>query len=166
MDYEVELVDLQEQRTAVVRGHATLDGIADFLGGAFGVVSRALDEHATGPAGPPFAQYATATDGFDVEAGFPVGGRVGGLADGPVEGTVEGAADGVVAGELPGGRAARTLHRGSYAGVAAAYDALGGWLTENGYRPAGAPWESYLDGPDVDEPRTIVYLPCVAIRRG
>ena len=162
MDYEVELVDLQEQRTAVVRGHATYDRIADFLGGAFGAVSRALDERATRPAGPPFAQYAAATDGFDVEAGFPVGS----LADGPAEGAIVGGDDGVVAGELPGGRAARTLHRGSYAEVGAAYDAVGGWLTDNGYRPAGAPWECYLDGPDVDEPRTVVYLPCVAIRQG
>ena len=25
---------------------------------------------------------------------------------------------------------------------------------------AGAPWESYIDGPEVAEPRTLVYLPC------
>ena len=37
---------------------------------------------------------------------------------------------------------------------------------DDGYRPSGAPWESYLDEPDVSEPRTMVYLPCVAIRHG
>ena len=72
----------------------------------------------------------------------------------------------VAAGVLPGGRTARTLHHGAYSDVAAAYDALSIWLTDDGYRPSGAPWESYLDGPDVAEPRTMVYLPCVAIRHG
>ena len=32
MGYDMELVDLQEQQTAVVRGHVTFEGIADFLG--------------------------------------------------------------------------------------------------------------------------------------
>ena len=151
MGYEVELVDLQEQQTAVVRGHVTLDDVADFLGGAFEEVVRTLGSQGSAPAGPPFAQYAVRSDGFDVEAGFPT--------RSPVEPTGR-----VTPGDLPGGQVARTLHHGAYGEVAAAYDALGAWLTDNGYRPAGAPWESYLDGPDVAEPRTIVYFPCVAIR--
>lgn len=29
---------------------------------------------------------------------------------------------------------------------------------------AGAPWECYLDGPEVPEPRTGVFIPCVPAR--
>jgi effector-binding domain-containing protein len=153
MGYDVELVDLQEQSTAVVRGHVTFEGVADFLRDAFGEVAQALESQGIRTAGPPFAQYAVRSDGFDVEAGFPAGA--------PVE-----PSGGVAPGVLPGGRTARTLHQGAYSEVPAAYDALATWATDDGYRPSGAPWESYLDGPDVPEPRTMVYLPCVAIRHG
>ena len=153
MGYDVELVDLQEQRTAVVRGHVTFEGIPDFLSAAFGEVGQALAGQGLRSAGPPFAQYAVRSDGFDVEAGFPTSAAVE-------------PSGGVTPGELPGGRAARTLHRGPYSEVPAAYDALATWATDDGYRPSGAPWESYLDAPDVPEPRTMVYLPCVAIRHG
>ena len=151
MGYDVELVDLQEQSTAVARGHVTLEGIADFLGAAFGEV--ALASQGVRTAGPPFAQYAVRSDGFEVEAGFPTVAAV--------EPT-----GGVTPGVLPGGRTARTLHHGPFDQGAAAYDALATWVTDDGYRPSGPPWESYLDGPDVPEPRTMVYLPCVAIRHG
>jgi hypothetical protein len=30
----------------------------------------------------------------------------------------------------------------------------------SGHRPTGAPWETYLDGPEVPEPRTTVAWPC------
>jgi effector-binding domain-containing protein len=153
MGYDVELVDLQEQRTAVVHGHVLYEDIAEFLNGAFHEVAEALAQQDAGPAGPPFAQYAVRSDGFDVEAGFPT--------SAPVEPVGR-----VVPSLLPGGRAARTVHRGAYSEVAAAYDALAAWVTDDGYRPDGAPWECYLDEPDVPDRRTMVYLPCVAIRHG
>jgi effector-binding domain-containing protein len=56
---------------------------------------------------------------------------------------------------------ARTVHRGAYDELGLTYEALEKWVVENGYRVTGAPWESYLDEPDVAEPRTEVYLPCV-----
>ena len=66
---------------------------------------------------------------------------------------------------LPGGHAARVLHQGPYDGVAGAYEAAEKWVVENGLRPSDAPWECYLDGPDVAEPRTEVFLPCVEAHR-
>jgi effector-binding domain-containing protein len=153
MGYDMELVDLQEQQTAVVRGHVAFDGIADFLSGAFGEVTQALQSQSVSTAGPPFAQYAVRSDGFDIEAGFPTATSVAPTGR-------------VTPGVLPAGRTARTLHHGAYSDVVAAYDALGAWLPEDGYRPSGAPWESYLDAPDVPQPRTMVYMPCVAVRHG
>lgn len=145
--YQVEVVELEPQHSAVVRGHVTVDGLPGFLGGAYGEVMGVLSGQHLSPSGPPFARYEQTADGFEVEAGFPVAGTV----------TPSGR---VAAGELPGGPAACVMHHGSYDEVAAAYEAAGEWLATNGYVPAGEAWESYLDGPDVPEPRTLVHFPC------
>lgn len=150
MRYETQFVDLQAQPSGVVRGHAAHEGISDFLGGAFGEVIAALDEQGLHPTGAPFGSYVPAEDGgWDIEAGFP-------------SSDVVKPSGRVVASELPGGRAARTLHVGSYAAVGAAYEAAMSWLTEEGYVMVGAPWECYLDGPEVAEPRTEVFIPCTS----
>ena len=144
MAYEISIVELPEQDVAVVRGHVAVDGIGEFLGGAFGEIMGALD--GVHIVGPPFARYAMPDEGFDVMAGFPVSGPV------PTSGRVE-------ADRLPGGPAATTMHVGSYEAVAAAFEAVQGWVAENGYVVAGDPWESYLDEPDVPDPRTLVTFP-------
>ena len=148
MSYVIDLVDLQEQPAAAVRGHVPADGIAGFLGEAFGEVARVTAEQGLRVAGAPFGRYRPTGDGgMDVEAGFPVRGEV--TSSGRVEPVI-----------LPGGRMARTLHVGDYAQVGAAYAAVQTWLVENGYVGAGEPWESYLDGPDVPQPRTELFFPC------
>lgn len=148
MRYETQFVDLQAQHTAVVRAHVAHDGIADFLGPAFGEVIAVLDEQGLHPTGAPFGTYVPAEDGgWDIEAGFPCSDVA--KPSGRVEAT-----------ELPGGRAARTMHVGAYGDVGAAYEAAMAWLTEEGCVMAGPPWECYLDGPEVAEPRTEVFIPC------
>jgi effector-binding domain-containing protein len=152
MRYETQFVDLQAQQAAVVRGHVRTEEIADFLGGAFGEVINVLDKQGLHPTGAPFARYSQPLDGsFDVEAGFPCSEPVS--SEGRVEAAV-----------LPGGRAARTLHVGPYGDVGAAYEAATDWLTEEGHEVAAAPWECYLDGPEVPEPRTEVFIPCAPVR--
>ena len=158
------MADLQEQHAAVVCGQVTMDRIADFLGGAFSEVMQVVAAQDLHPTGPPFARYRFLdVDGgpggtpvglreLDVEAGFPVSGSVTGA------GRVE-------ASTLPGGHVATTLHVGSYTDLGAAYDAAHQFLTDEGYEVAGAPWESYLDEPEVAEPRTEVFMPCRPLRR-
>jgi effector-binding domain-containing protein len=147
---EIAVTEAATRPAAVVRGHTAGADLPAFLGAAFGDVLRTLADQGRQPAGPPFGRYRPTGAGFDVEAGFP--------ADGPVR-----AAGRVAATELPGGATATVLHRGSYDSVGAAYDALQAWVRDHGYQATGEPWESYLDGPDVAEPRTLVSLPC---RRG
>jgi effector-binding domain-containing protein len=142
----VEGVTLPAQPVAVVRGHATLGDLPGFLDAAFEETLAALTAQGDEPAGPPFARYRIAGDGFDVEAGFPASAAV----------TATGR---VVPAELPGGPAAQVRYRGPYPGVARAYEAGQRWLGEHGHAPADVPWESYLDEPDVAEPRTVVCLP-------
>jgi effector-binding domain-containing protein len=143
----VELTEASARPAAVVRGHADAAGLPAFLGAAFDSVLRALADQHRHPAGPPFARYRPSGNGFDVEAGFP--------ADGTVH-----AAGQVLPIELPGGTVATALHRGSYDSVGETYDALRRWLDEHGAEPAGETWESYLDGPEVPQPRTLVSVPC------
>jgi effector-binding domain-containing protein len=133
----------------VVREHVDLARLPEFLGGAFSDVMRTLGAQGLTPAGPPFARYHPDADGFDVEAGFPT-------SEPPVP------AGRVDVDMLPGGPAATVLHRGAYEAVADAYDVATRWLADNGYVPAGEPWETYLDEPAVAEPRTIVHMPCRA----
>ena len=158
--YEVRMADLQEQRAAVVCGRLTMDRIAEFLGGAFAEVMQSVSAQGLHPAGPPFARYrfldgqGVAAGGqveLDIEAGFPVSGTL----------TPTGRGE---ASTLPGGHVATTLHVGSYDALGAAYDAAQQFLTDEGYEVAGAPWECYLDGPDVPEPRTEVFMPCRPLR--
>jgi effector-binding domain-containing protein len=145
MDYEIEVVEVEEQDTAVFRGHVAHSGIGDFLGLAFRQVMGALGSAPV--AGPPFARYEMTDDGWDIEGGFPV--------PAPFPGAGQ-----VVGSTLPGGLVAHTTHVGSYLELGQAYSAVEAWLEANDYEPAGPPWEAYLDEPTVDEPRTLVVCPC------
>ena len=147
MEYTIEQVQLAEQHAAVVRGRVPTEQIAGFLGEAFGEVMGALGAQALTPAGPPFGLYSPPSDdGFEVLAGFPASGTV--VATGRVVDWV-----------MPGGAAVQTMHVGAYEDVVAAYQAIEAYLPEHGLVPAGPPWESYLDEPEVAEPRTIVTWP-------
>lgn len=145
----IQVSERDEEFAAVVRGHATEGELPSFLGGAFGAVLEELGRQGIAVAGPPFARYRPVDDGFDVEAGFP--------AAGPVA-----AAGRVVPSALPGGPVATTVHQGGYAGLGQTYSEMEQWLPSHGYAVSGPPWESYLDGPDVAEPRTQLSFPCVA----
>ena len=147
MSYEIRIETRPEQAAAVVRGMVATDELPEFLGSAFGEVGAVLARQSVFPAGPPFGRYRMLADGFDVEAGFPTTGEV--APDGRVEPLV-----------LPGGDIAETVHIGSYSDISAAYTAVLSWLEGEGREPAGAPWEIYLDAPDVPDPRTVVCFPC------
>lgn len=145
MSYEVEVVERSVQDTAVVRGRVAHDGVGAFIGAAFGEVMAAVGSVPI--VGPPFCRMDMTGDEFLLEVGFPV-------AE-PIE-----PAGRVVPSTLPGGEVATALHTGPYDQVGPVYFAVEEWLRANGYESTGAPWEAYLDGPEVPEPRTIVSWPC------
>lgn len=147
MTYDIRLESTQEQAVAVVTETVPVAGIGRFVGEAFSLVMQALQAQHTFPVGPPFARYRMLDGSFEVSAGFPV----------PVPVAASGR---VVAASLPGGAAATTTHVGSYDTVAQAYDAVMAWLPTQGQVVAGDPWETYLDGPEVAQPRTVVHVPC------
>jgi effector-binding domain-containing protein len=55
----------------------------------------------------------------------------------------------VVASHLPSGTVATTVHRGSFADLGAAHDAVVGWCVANGHQRSGVRWEVY--GPHNDD---------------
>jgi len=144
MPYEVEVVEREPQVAAVVAGRVPHDGVGPFIGEALGEVIRTVGEAAV--VGPPFCKVDVDRDGFFLEAGFPV--------RAPIDPTGR-----VVRSRLPGGEVATILHVGPYDGVPPAYAALEQWMSDNGMTAAGRPWEEYLDGPEVPEPRTVVCWP-------
>ncbi len=147
--YSMQTADLETQVTAVVRGHIADEEIRDFLSTAFTEVARAVQEADVAPTGPPFARFHNAHRGFDIEAGFPV-----------TEPTQPPTYSRHVArSALPEGRVVRTMHVGEYGAVGMAHEALAEWVLDNGYVATGAPWECYLDGPNVGKARTVVYQP-------
>ncbi len=151
MTHEVTLLELVEQPTAVVCGQLTVAELPAWLGVVFGEVIGVLTAQGLAPAGMPFCRYRPVAGGFDVEAGFPCSAPVS------AQGRVEPSA-------LPAGPAATTRHVGPYEGLGDAYAAVEQWLAEHGRQVAGAPWEYYLDGPEVppEHIRTDVVFPCTS----
>lgn len=137
------MVPIDETVVAVRVGEVGHDAVGPFVGEALAALAPVV-----GPAisGAPLARYDIIEGGFRVEAGWPV----------------SSAPDGVDVITLPAGEAAQTLYVGPYSGLGAVYAALEQWFADTGHVMAGAPWETYLDGPEVAEPRTIVTWPCRA----
>ena len=147
MDYHVTLTELHDQPAVVVHGEVPMGGVGPFISKALERVMTKLSQAGAFPVGPPFARYDMHDGMFMIDAGFPCDAT-----------HVDG--DGVHPMHLPAGLAVTTLHRGGYEQVSAAYTALQQWMRDNGYEPAGAPWETYLDSPEVPEPRTVITWPC------
>lgn len=141
---EIRVEERVPQETAVVVGRVPHDGVGPFIGEALGEIIGVVGEGAV--AGPAFCRIEMDGNAFLLEAGFPL------LA--PIEPSGR-----VVPSRLPGGEVATVLHVGSYDGVPPAYFAIEQWLSESGFTAARRPWEEYLDGPDVPEPRTVVCWP-------
>ena len=135
-----QLVTLDPTPAAVVRETVPMAVLTNFFSRAFHAVMAAAQEQGIPVVGPPFGMYyGMPSDTVDVAAGFPTAG--------PVQPTGS-----VTATTLPGGRAARVLHTGTYDSLGETYDPLMAWFQEQGLTPADVMWESYLNEPSPDAP--------------
>ncbi len=146
VDYEVILEQVDAQNAAVIRETLARDAVPGFLGGAYAEIFEALATQGIMASGPPFARYRVEGETFRVTAGVPFQGSV--TAVGRLE-----------SGDLPAGQVASTVHVGSYDALPEAFHAVMEWVARHGLLVSGDPWESYLDGPEVDLPRTRVCFP-------
>jgi effector-binding domain-containing protein len=98
---------------------------------AFEQVWAYLNHQPSVTVGAPIARYLAIEDErIELEAGFPVAEELAG--NGPVYAAV-----------LPEGRAATTMHHGSYERLPEAHAGLRAWMAAEGYRAVGLPYEVY-----------------------
>ena len=158
MTVAIELLTRQPQPAVAIRAVVPMSelDVGELFGAALGRLFPYLGEHGLSLAGAPYARYAEfGPERADVEFGVP-------LAE-PAPGLPPLAADGEIGStELPGGEVATYLHVGPYPDLGRAYQAVEAWFTKSARSPGGAPWESYVVGPDeVDQdPSRLETLVC------
>ena len=132
----IEIIELEPQRALVVRRTVPQAKLGDFFSEILPKIRGAIRAQGSTPAGPPFARYYNSDPAaFDTEAGIPI---LGSFMETETE---------VRLTRLPGGRAAKTLHIGTYETLAQEYRRIEAWLTAKRLRAGEGPWESYVDDP-------------------
>lgn len=131
-----QILQTSEQHAAIIRFTIPREQIATVMGPGIGELMATLAAQFIMPAGPFFSHHLRMDPMvFDFELGVPVVSPV--TASGRVE-----------QGGLPGGKVARTVYRGSYDGLGAAWVEFEGWIARNGLMPRPDLWESYVAGPE------------------
>ena len=141
MDYTVSRKELATQPVLVVRRRVRRAEIAATVAAELPKVFLHAQQRGIAIAGYPITRYLETSVGLvTLEAGMRVTAHSGEWTASEGEGDV-------LAETLPGGPAAMTIHFGPYDQLEAAYAALEEWIAANGFHPAAAPWEAYLNDP-------------------
>lgn len=135
MTWSITTKEITAQPVLLVRRRVKRSEIAKMIGESLPLVFLHAQKTGAALAGPPFARYLDWGPGMTMEAGMPVA-SPGTVAEGDV-----------LADTLPGGLVATTMHEGPYDLLSDAHAAIQQWVEEQGLKPAGAPWESYLTDP-------------------
>jgi AraC family transcriptional regulator len=157
MEYTISRQELVAQPVLVVRRRVRRAEIAATIGAEIPKVFIYAQQRGIAIAGYPITRYReTSISLVTLETGMRVTAGDGSWTGAEGEGEV-------LAETLPGGPAAVTIHSGPYEQLPAAYAALEEWIVANGFQPADAPWEAYLndpaDHPDPQEWKTEVCWP-------
>jgi AraC family transcriptional regulator len=141
MEYTILKKELATQPVLVVRRRVRRAEIAATIAAEVPKVFLHAQRRGIAIAGYPITRYLQTSIGLvTLETGM----RVSGSSSQRVASEDEGD---ILAETLPSGTAAVTIHSGPYDQLPAAYAALEEWIDANGFQPAGAPWEAYLNDP-------------------
>ena len=135
MDFEVTVADVPARRTMVIAAATTWPEFPTLWGQLLGEVWGCLRAGGIERGCRNVILYRDSVPTVEV----------GVLLDQPCSLTGR-----VVASTLPAGTAATTVHRGSFADLGAAHDAVVDWSATHGHRLTGTRWEVY--GPHNDDP--------------
>lgn len=131
-----QIVQTQPLETAVIRLTIPREEIRNAMGPGIGELMAAVAAQGAGPAGPWFSRhFKMDPKTFDFEISVPT--------TKPVTPTGR-----VKPGRLPAAKAARTIYRGPYEGLSAAWGEFDAWIKTQGLQPADGLWEVYLAGPE------------------
>jgi effector-binding domain-containing protein len=130
-----QIIDTTVQTAAVIRLTIPRSEMMKSFGPAAGELMAALAAQSVKPLSAIFAHHLKMSpDIFDFELGVQV--------SSPVKATGR-----VKPGELPAAKIARTVYRGAYEGLPAAWGAFVAWMKANGHEQADDLWEVYSVGP-------------------
>lgn len=135
MDYKIVLKEQGAQPVLSIRKTTAVGNLPQEIGKAYSSIIRYLNEIGEQPAEAPFtAYYNMDMEHLDVEMGFPVSKQLAGRCE-------------IKAGEIPAGKYAECMHKGPYAEMMPAYDAMNRWISEKGLAATGISYEIYYNSP-------------------
>ncbi|MGH8809321.1 MAG: GyrI-like domain-containing protein [Noviherbaspirillum sp.] len=131
-----QITQTDPQLTAYIHLTIPREEIQKVMGPGIGEVMSVLAAQGISPAGPWFTHHLRMDPQvFDFEICVPVNAPV--IATGRVK-----------AGQLRATKVARTIYRGEYGGLGAAWGEFRSWITDNGLTADADLWECYLAGPE------------------
>ena len=130
-----QIAEAEPQLVAVLHITVKRSEIREVMGPGIGEVMAALAVQGIAPIGPWFTHHLKRpSDIFDFDVCVPTATQVAAVGRVRPE-------------QLPAMRVARTIYRGPYEGLAAAWGELLKWITAEGLTPAGDLFERYLIDP-------------------
>ena len=137
-----EIVQTQSRMTAVIRLTVPRADIQKVMGPGLSEVMAAVKAQGISATGPWFTHHLRMDPKlFDFEICLPVASPV--------------AAQGrVTPGTLAAGKVVRTIYRGGYEGLGAAWGEFGAWIKAQGLKTADELLECYLAGPETGADET------------
>lgn len=131
-----EITQTAAQATAVICLAVPRTDIRKVMGPGLSELREAVAAQGIAAAGPWFTHHLRMdSDMFDFEIGVPVTRQVAPIGR-------------VKPSQLPAATVARTVYRGPYEGLGAAWGKFDAWITANGHTPGPDLWECYVAGPD------------------
>lgn len=148
------IVQTADQLTAHIPLQVACGDMPKVMGPGITEVFNVLAAQGLKPIGPWFTHHQRRpTDSFDFSICVPVATAV------KPSGRVQ-------SGTLPAATVARTIYRGGYEGLGAAWGEFHAWLTAQGHTPRADLWECYVQGPesgaDPSQWRTELNAPLIA----
>ena len=139
---DVQLKDVKKQSTLIIKTKSKKADIGKELAKIYPKIFAHLAANKIAPSAP-IALYTTVDgENFEIQAGVVV--PEGAKGDGEI-----------VASELPGGRAAFTIHTGPYENLSKTYAVVMDWLKTKGEKMAGPSWEIYVSDPGDTKPEAL-----------
>jgi effector-binding domain-containing protein len=148
--YTIELVELREQPSLVIKSSVAKDGTSEQLAQSLDRVFQFIEQAGGAPSGEPFMRYLELGNGqVTIAAGMPLAEAIAGAGE-------------IEAHTLPGGRALTTVYLGDHGGVGAAWDAVWERAESLGVDTRSGGWDVYTNDPaevPAREVQTRLYLP-------